>query len=333
MSRRFARCGCQSSHAFTLIELLVVIAIIALLIGLLIPALGSARESARRVLCLSNQRMIVIAATMYAEQHPKGAFIPTEGGGEDNLAYLAPDFITMPELAVCASTRNFVDPAVILLTENRRNKYGRPVPLHLTESALNATDAGDGTEGLSFNGGGHSFEIWAWTDSYQGSGQNGGWTVFPDGWYDKTMGTISRNRQRGLKPGDPAFVQADTDSPVEGRNGVLKTQKSVEYPSRMLLTLDSDQDHLPLIRRSYPDALNNWPEEHNNHGEAGVNIGFVDGHVEFVNRGPELIEVYLDGHTLAATDVRENILELHPGLRKQTVRIGRNNWTRWSYER
>ncbi|MEM7627693.1 MAG: DUF1559 domain-containing protein [Planctomycetota bacterium] len=55
----------RTNHAFTLIELLVVISIIALLIGILLPALGSARETARGIKCSSNLRQVAIGFTTY----------------------------------------------------------------------------------------------------------------------------------------------------------------------------------------------------------------------------------------------------------------------------
>jgi prepilin-type N-terminal cleavage/methylation domain-containing protein len=56
-------------RAFTLVELLVVIGIIAILIAVLMPALRRARESANAVQCSSNQRQLMMAFLMFANDH------------------------------------------------------------------------------------------------------------------------------------------------------------------------------------------------------------------------------------------------------------------------
>ena len=51
--------------AFTLIELLVVIAIIAILAALLLPALAKAKQSAQSSQCMSNEKQLILAWSMY----------------------------------------------------------------------------------------------------------------------------------------------------------------------------------------------------------------------------------------------------------------------------
>jgi len=58
-------------RGFTLIELLVVIAIIAILAAMLFPVFARARESARKIQCLSNVKNIATAVQMYLTDYDR----------------------------------------------------------------------------------------------------------------------------------------------------------------------------------------------------------------------------------------------------------------------
>ena len=72
----------RPAHGFTLIELLVVVAIIALLVSILLPTLEEARALAKRTVCMTNQRSIILGVHTYGMDY-QGQIPPSNDLGYD----------------------------------------------------------------------------------------------------------------------------------------------------------------------------------------------------------------------------------------------------------
>ena len=77
--RRLQRAIRFERSAFTLVELLVAIAVIGVLVAMLLPAVQQARQTARRMTCLSNLHQWMIAFQEFANAHD--GYLPRRGQG------------------------------------------------------------------------------------------------------------------------------------------------------------------------------------------------------------------------------------------------------------
>jgi prepilin-type N-terminal cleavage/methylation domain-containing protein len=105
--------GHSLSAGFTLIELLVVIAIIAIIASLLLPALAKAKNHARRIQCINNEKQLIVTWTLYSGDN-RDVLVPNGGGPPTLAPYLWVLGGNHSDPSTLISTNYLIDPRYAL---------------------------------------------------------------------------------------------------------------------------------------------------------------------------------------------------------------------------
>jgi prepilin-type N-terminal cleavage/methylation domain-containing protein len=247
-------------RAFTLIELLVVIAIIAILAAILFPVFAQAREQARAISCLSNEKQIGTGVLMYAQDYDE-AIIPwltiTEYPGQNRRERHWPWKI-----------QPYIKNGAPEIGQKKPNGL-MACPSFNMANYLKAADAAD----CDGNGNPGSSGLQAWFDNMQTSGQ-----FFAHYGIAFEMAALAG---AGTQQ-DPLWQFPGSRAYPDNAGGITRFMAEINRPAETALISDGiDMDMGPL-----GNGTSMGCESAQMHHDGG-NFVFLDGHAKRIARNAE----------------------------------------------
>lgn len=285
-------------RGFTLIELLVVVAIIAILIGILLPAMGKARESARRGACASNVRQLAYTMNLYAADSESWFPVVPALGGEGG-ASAPPTTRDIPQSFLFAGQNRYGGLAGFFslwqigpdgITSSSRGGYAHKNPGKMLKwNGTNWTQAFSRPIMSAYIEGSGDLQALQCPSDVSDGGESNNQPLANT---YKIRSGITTLRQTGVAPDDRTTIDDVIWYNVSYMYIVGLTNQE---PSDIALFGDesnyNDDGNPPstqspkwgTLRKSAP-AVKRGYQPVDNHGSLGGNFAFSDGHVEWVGQ-------------------------------------------------
>jgi prepilin-type N-terminal cleavage/methylation domain-containing protein/prepilin-type processing-associated H-X9-DG protein len=250
-------------HGFTLVELLVVIAIIGVLVALLLPAVQSARESARRMSCQNNLKQIGLAIHNFNDTFTHLPSAGNNGGITLNSGTPAsPSSDPFQQAGALLQILPYLEQNSAYSSGSTSIIQQTAVPSYFCSSRRKPTTrlASNGTQLLGLN----DYAMPMWKNDTLGGSTTGCWNVWSDTTGDQTNHPFYTN----------TFF-------VRGGKGQLNNSSFplIRYPMGRMAEITDGTSNTLMIGEKFVDPTRYRPTQSNLDPVEGSwgSLGFTDG--------------------------------------------------------
>ena len=267
--------------AFTLVELLVVTGIIAVLVAILLPVLGRARESAKRAQCASNLRQLTTGFIMYTGEN-KGWF-PCVAVFGNTLGYpnvTAPagwqaDWIGWPEDWVVWRYKTASDPLAGSIFRYLGKPSSGNIMLCPSDPGIRSITNGAGNYPYSYAMNSYLSYGTVYNPAVPGVDGSGN-LKYPK----NTAWKITQVR----KSSDKILVYEEDEHAIRDGRGQLQSPAVGTAAANVIGLLSVRHDSTRKFPDDPPPAGSGLGIETTANKKCRGNVGFVDGHVDYITR-------------------------------------------------